>query len=192
VLPPRIAPHQAVILPIARSDEALAAASFAGEAIRVKTDARDIRGGDKVWQHVKQGVPARIEIGPRDLAAGAASVCRRDRGAKEREAIPLADLPGRLPVILEEIQAGLFARAAAFREARSARLGSVAEVSEYFGRDDSGFAWVHVADDPAVAATFDPLKVTVRCIPQDGPDEPGTCIVTGREVPRRSVLARAY
>ncbi|MFM8414514.1 MAG: aminoacyl--tRNA ligase-related protein, partial [Planctomycetota bacterium] len=206
VLPPRIAPHHAVILPIARTDEeraavleaccrlegALAAAPFAGEPVRVKTDARDIRGGDKVWQHVKQGVPVRIEIGPRDLAAGAASVSRRDRGPKEREAIPLAELPARLPAILAEIQQGLFDRAAAFRESRSVRLGSAAEVTEYFGRDDAGFARVHVADDPAVLALLDPLKVTVRCIPMDGPDEPGTCIVTGRDVARRSVLARAY
>jgi len=206
VLPPRIAPQQAVILPISRSDEerravleacrtlerTLGAASFAGEPVRVKTDARDLRGGDKVWQHVKQGVPVRIEIGPRDLAAGTASVTRRDRGPKEREAIPLAELPGRLPAILAEMQQGLFERAAACREARSVRLGSAAEVHAYFGRGDAGFAWVHVADDPAVAAAFDPLKVTVRCIPQDGPDEPGQCIVTGRAVPRRSVLARAY
>jgi len=206
VLPPRIAPHHAVILPIARSDEERAAvleacgrleadlkgASFAGEPIRVKIDARDIRGGDKVWQHIKQGVPVRLEIGPRDLAAGAASLTRRDRGPKEREAIPLAELPARLPEILAEIQQGLFDRAAAFRESRSVRLESVADVSEYFGRDDAGFAWVHVADDPAIAALLDPLKVTVRCIPQDGPDEPGKCIVTGREVARRSVLARAY
>ena len=206
ILPPRIAPHHAVILPIFRTDEeraavleaccqlqgALAAASFAGEPVRVKTDARDMRGGDKVWQHVKQGVPVRIEIGPRDLAAGAASVCRRDRGPKEREAISLADLPARLPAILAEIQQGLFDRAAAFRTAKSVRLGSTAEVTAHFGRDDAGFAWVHVADDPAVAALLDPLKVTVRCIPQDGPDEPGKCIVTGRDVSRRSVLARSY
>jgi len=158
----------------------------------VKIDARDIRGGDKVWQHIKQGVPVRLEIGPRDLAAGAASLTRRDRGPKEREAIPLADLPARLPEILAEIQQGLYDRAAAFRESRSVRLQSAAEVTEYFGRDDAGFAWVHVADDPAIAALLDPLKVTVRCIPQDGPDEPGRCIVTGREVARRSVLARAY
>ena len=52
-------------------------------------------------------------------------------------------------------------------------LGSAAEVTDYFARDDAGFAWVHVADDPAVLALLDPLKVTVRCIPQDGPDEPG-------------------
>jgi prolyl-tRNA synthetase len=51
---------------------------------------------------------------------------------------------------------------------------------------------VHVADDPAVTALLDPLKVTVRCIPMEGPDEPGTCVVTGQPVARRSVLARAY
>ncbi len=206
VLPPRIAPEHAVILPIARTDEerttvlaacqtlaaALASTAYAGGPIRVKTDTRDIRGGDKVWHHIKQGVPVRIEIGPRDLAAGAASVCRRDRGVKEREAVPLAELPARLPVILDEIQRGLFERAAAFRDAHTVTLGSATEVTDYFAKDDAGFAWVHVADDPAIAALFDPLKVTVRCIPIDGPDEPGTCIVTGQRVSRRSVLARSY
>jgi prolyl-tRNA synthetase len=72
------------------------------------------------------------------------------------------------------------------------RLDSQAEVHDYFAGSLPGFAHVHVADDPAVAAALDPLKVTVRCIPTDGPDEPGTCIITGRPVSRRSVLARAY
>jgi len=163
----------------------------------VKIDARDLRGGDKVWQHVKQGVPVRVEIGPRDLAAGTASVCRRDRGPKEREAVPLAELPARAPGLLAEIQQGLFDRAKAFRETRSVRLGSAAEVHDFFGAGEGmagkgGFASVHVADDPAVAAAFDPLKVTVRCLPMDGGDEPGTCVVTGKPVTRRSVLARSY
>ena len=208
VLPPRIAPEHVVILPIHRTDEektavleacrtleaALAAARFADEPIRAKVDARDLRGGDKVWQHVKQGVPGRVEIGPRDLAAGAASVSRRDRGPKEREAVPLADLPARLPAILDEIQRGLFEKARAFRESKSRPLGSRAEVIEFFGTGEGsgGFARVHVADDPAVAEAFDPLQVTVRCIPMDGPDEPGTCVVTGRPVARPSILARAY
>ena len=117
---------------------------------------------------------------------------RRDRGSKEREAIPLAELAARLPAILTEIQAGLFDRAAAFREARSVHLGSAAEVQDYFAQADAGFAHVHVADDPAIAGLVDPLKVTVRCIAMDGPDDPGRCIVTGREVARRSVLARSY
>jgi len=193
VLPPRIAPHHAVLLPISRTDEEraavldacrkleadLAGAAFAGGPVRVKTDARDIRGGDKVWQHIKQGVPVRIEIGPRDLAAGTASVTRRDRGPKEREAIPLAELATRLPAILAEIQQGLFDRAAAFREARSVRLGSAAEVRNYFAQADAGFAHVHVADDPAIAPLLDPLKVTVRCIPmpRGGPAKRAGAIV---------------
>jgi len=70
-------------------------------------------------------------------------------------------------------------------------------VHDFFGTGDGaagkgGFAHVHVADDPAVAAALDPLKVTVRCIPMDGPDDAGTCIVTGRAVTRPSVIARAY
>jgi len=213
VLPPRIAPVHVVLLPIHRNDaereavmaacrtlEAeLAAERFADEPVRVRLDARDMRGGDKVWQHVKQGVPLRVEIGPRDLAAGMVSLSRRDRGPKEREAVPLAEFARRCPALLEEMQAGLFARAQAFREAHSVRLDSQAAVLEYFGAGEggasgqiTGFAHVHVADDPAVTAALDPLKVTVRCIPMDGPDEPGTCVITGRPVPRPSVLARAY
>jgi prolyl-tRNA synthetase len=211
VLPPRIAPHHVVLLPIHRSDEEkgqvmeacrrleleLAAARYGDEPIRVKVDARDLRGGDKVWQHVKQGVPIRVEIGPRDLAAGAVSMTRRDRGPKDREAVPLAAFPARAAAVLAEMQQGLFERARAFRAERSVTLGSAAAVHDFFGAGEGaggkgGFARVHVADDPAVAAALDPLKVTVRCIPMDGPDEPGTCIVTGAPVPRPSVLARAY
>ena len=211
VLPPRIAPHHVVLLPIHRTDEEkaavmeacrklqaeLAAQRFGDEPIRVKIDARDMRGGDKVWQHVKQGVPLRVEIGPRDLAAGAVSVSRRDRGAKERQAVPLAEFPAQAPALLAEIQLGLFDRAKTFREQRSVRLDSAAAVHEFFGAGEGasgtgGFAHVHVADDPAVAAAFDPLKVTVRCIPMEGGDEPGTCLVTGKPVSRRSVLARSY
>lgn len=209
VLPPRIAPTQIVILPIHRTDEErtavldacralereLTAASFAHEPVRVKIDARDLRGGDKVWQHVKQGVPVRVEIGPRDLAAGTVSVTRRDRPPKERTSVPLAEFSTMAPRLLEEIQNGLFDKARAFRDAKSARLSSQADVLDFFAEgkgQGSGFAHVHVADDPAVTAVLDPLKVTVRCIPMDGPHEPGTCIVTGRPVPRPSVLARAY
>src|SRR5437773_1401337 len=82
--PPRLAPARIAILPIFRSDDEratvleycrtlekeLAAQQFAGEPIRVLTDARDMRGGEKAWLYVKKGVPIRLEIGPRDVAAG--------------------------------------------------------------------------------------------------------------------------
>jgi prolyl-tRNA synthetase len=211
VLPPRIAPQHVVLLPIARTDEErsqvldacrmlereLRSQTFADEPVRVTIDARDIRGGDKVWQHIKQGVPLRVEIGPRDLAAGTVSLCRRDRGPKEREAVPLAEFAPRVPALLTEIQQALFDKARAFRDARTVHLDSSAAVIDYFSAGDNdssraGFARVHVADDPAVMEMLDPLKVTVRCIPMEGNDDPGTCIVTGQPVTGRSILARAY
>ncbi len=216
VLPPRIAPEHVVILPIHRSDEEraavtaccdrlrgeLATQAYSGEPVRAVIDSRDIRGGEKTWQHVKRGTPIRVEIGPRDLAAGNVSVFRRDRGPKERQAVPLAEFVATVPKLLEEMQQGLFDRAKAYRDTHSVRLGSLQEVNEFFtppaskeGKGEGihgGFAHVHVADDAAVAAALDPLKVTVRCIPLDGDDDPGTCIVTGRPVRRRSVLAKSY
>ncbi len=212
VLPPRIAPAQVVLLPIHRTpeereqvlaacrrlEEELRATSFADEPVRVRIDARDMRGGEKTWQHVKQGVPLRVEIGPRDLAAGTVSVTRRDRPPKERSGLPIAGFAAAVPGLLAEIERGLFGRAREFRDRRSAPLDSLEAVRGYFAGDggseigDGGFAHVHVADDPAVAAALDPLKVTVRCVPMEGGDEPGRCVVTGQPVPRRSVLARSY
>ena len=217
VLPPRIAPTHVVLIPIHRTPEEkeavlaacrriesdLAEARYGGEPIRVRTDARDIRGGEKTWQHVKQGVPLRVEIGPRDLAAGTVSVMRRDRGPKERTSVPIDRFAATAADFLGEIQQGLFDRAREFRDRRSVRLESLEALQEFFGADGEGkgeakggakggFAHVHVADDPAVTEALDPLKVTVRCVPMEGDDEPGTCVITGQPVSRRSVLARSY
>ena len=113
--------------------------------------------------------------------------------------MPFERFVAEAPGLLEDLQRGLFERATALRDRHSTRLGSRAEVVEFFERPaepgtavQGGFAHVHVADDPAVAEAFDPLKVTVRCIPLADNDDPGSCIVTGRPVAGRSVLARAY
>ena len=217
VLPPRIAPVQIVLLPIHKTAEEkeavlaccrklaaeLATVRYGEEPLRVKIDSRDLRGGDKVWQHIKQGVPLRVEIGPRDLAAGALSLSRRDRPPRERSSMPVAEFVAAAAGLLEDFQTGLYARACQFRDAHSVRLESMAEVIAFFGQSEQeagagkgtiqgGFAHVHVADVPAVAAALEPLKVTVRCIPMEGEDEPGVCVVTGGPVARRSILARSY
>ena len=113
--------------------------------------------------------------------------------------MPLQQFVAEAGGMLDGLQRGMFERALDFRRRNSVQLGSTAEVVEFFERPaekgaavQGGFAHVHVADDPAVAAAFDPLKVTVRCIPLEENDAPGTCIVTGRPVAGRSVLARSY
>ena len=93
VVPPRLAPTQVVILPVIHKEETRAAVMaycqrvreelesrvYARDIVRVEIDARDLRGGDKRWEHIKMGVPLILEVGPRDMDADSVFVSRRDR-----------------------------------------------------------------------------------------------------------------
>src|ERR1700754_1488359 len=123
VLPPRLAPYQVVIVPIGRGDQAgevqAAAAALAqrlaGAGIRAHVDDRpQLSPGVKFNDWELRGVPIRLELGPRDLAAGSAVMARRLGGTKE--SIGLEGAPARLADELEAFQAFLFERATAFRD----------------------------------------------------------------------------
>jgi prolyl-tRNA synthetase len=154
-----------------------------------------MRGGDKAWQHIKQGVPIRVEIGPRDIANGTVSIARRDEPPKQKHAIALNEFPKMAAELLDSIQSNLLEKAVDFRDRHSSKIDNKDEIPAFFDasqQDISGFAYVHVADDPAVAKALDPLKVTVRCTPMDWEEEPGKCLFTGKTVGRRSVISRSY
>lgn len=206
VLPPRIAPKHVVIIPIYRDDSEKAAVleycdklaaelktqRFHERLLQVDVDKRDMRGGDKTWQHIKKGVPIRLEIGPRDMANGAVFLGRRDRSPKDKAGVPRDQFVKTVVPLLEEIQSALYERALKNREAATQKLDSWAQVEEYFQGEKSGFALCHWAEDPAVGQKLASLKVSIRCIPSDGPEEAGKCIVTGKPSSKRAVLAKAY
>lgn len=210
ILPPRLAPAQVVILPIIHKDDTraevldycarltdeLRETMYNGSPVRVETDTRDLRGGEKAWSWIKKGVPIRLEIGPRDIAAGAVSLSRRDRNSRERQAVPRAELTTRIPAILNEIQAGMLQKAREFRASQTREINSREEFYDFFkGSQESvsGFAMCHWAGDAAVEQKLrEELAVTVRCIPLDNPDDPGVCPFTGASSPKRAVFARAY
>jgi len=211
VLPPRLAPTQIVIMPIYRDDhqkaevlaycdnlkKQISTLSYAGESLRVEIDARDLRGGEKKWYHVKRGVPVRIEVGPKDMANNAAFVARRDTG--ESKSTPVAELVTTLPGLLENIQSNLFQKALAMREANTVELKSEAEFRDYFKPDDEqgrssggGFAKCWFASEEEVQPLLDELKVTIRCIPLDAPKGSGTCFLTGKPSTTQAIFAKAY
>ena len=211
VLPPRLAPTQIVIMPIYRDEnqkaevmaycdtlrKQLGTLSYAGESLRVEIDARDLRGGEKKWYHVKRGVPVRIEVGPKDMANNAAFVARRDTG--ESKSTPVAELIATLPALLENIQSSLFQKALAMREANTVELNSEAEFRDYFKPDDEqgrssggGFAKCWFASEQDVQPLLDELKVTIRCIPLDAPKGSGTCFLTGKPSTTQAIFAKAY
>ncbi len=215
VIPPRLAPAHVVLWPVLRGDDTkaqvleyvdalakeLRARTVFGRAVEVEVDLRDVRGGDKQWEWVKKGVPLRIEVGPRDVAAGVAMVARRDRGPKEKESVPRAEIGARVVAMLEEMQAGLLARATKLRDDATRVVDDWASLERFFEKDGGGFALVHWDGTPESEARFkDALKATIRCIVEPEPGAPwsdavlqqGKCIVSGKPSPRRVVVARAY
>jgi len=211
VLPPKLAPAHVVILPIYKTPEErakvvpfceglkkdLAAQQYAGEAVRVRIDDRDIRGGDKKWQWVKRGVPIRLEIGLRDIDNGTLFPARRD-GVKSEKVAP-AEFVANVAATLAEMQQGLFDRAAKLRDEATVRIDSLAEFEKFFTPKNAdnpeihgGLAYCHFVDSPEIEEKLKELKVTVRCVPLDGEAEPGTCIFTGKPSAKRGVFAKSY
>ncbi|MBX9691215.1 MAG: proline--tRNA ligase, partial [Cyanobacteria bacterium] len=101
-LPPRIASKHIVIIPVIPKPELEAAVMayaekladdlrgkiYDGKPLSVFVDKRDMRGGEKNWEWIKKGIPIRLEVGPRDVEAGAVMVARRDQSPKDKQAMP--------------------------------------------------------------------------------------------------------
>ncbi len=211
ILPPRLAPKHIVILPIYRGDDDRAKVrqycdqlakdleqrDYADGRIRVQIDDRDLRGGEKAWQHIKKGVPLRAEIGPRDIEKDGVFLARRDTGTKEP--IGRQQLIETAPQILQEIQDSLFQRALKLREENTCQIDTLDEFKAYFTpKNDAkpeihaGFAYCHWSEEPAMHELLKDLKVTVRCVPLSGQQEPGKCIFTGKPSTKRAIFAKAY
>ena len=211
VLPPRLAPKHVVLLPIYRNDEEkgpvleyveklrkeLIAQQYDGQPVRVMVDNRDLRGGEKNWQHVKKGVPLRVEVGPKDIAKDAVFAARRDTGTKA--GVPRAEFVSTIAAVLTEMQQNLFNRALKLREDNTVRIDNLADFKAYFTPKNeekpeihAGFAHCHFVDEPAVQELLKEMKVTIRNVPLDAVEEAGTCIFTGKPSSKRGVFAKAY
>ncbi|HKQ57253.1 MAG TPA: proline--tRNA ligase [Candidatus Eisenbacteria bacterium] len=194
-LPPRVAPVQAVIVPIWRKDEERAAVTAfigrvkaaVGERARLWVDDRDqYTPGWKYNEHELRGVPVRLEVGPKDVAKEAVMSVRRDTRAKE--SIPLAALPERLPTLLEEIQRDLFAAARTFRDENTATAHTVAELEAHFA-GKRGFVAVPWDGTAAFEAEVkEKTGATLRCVPLDQTPWSGIARA-GQSV---ALFARAY
>ncbi|GAC1312833.1 MAG: proline--tRNA ligase [Acidimicrobiales bacterium] len=197
VLPPRLAPHQVVVVPIGKNDpEVLAAAEkisgeIAAQGVRVHVDRREASPGFKFNDWELKGVPLRVELGPRDLAAGTAILAARV-GDDHKETVQLTELAASLPGRLDRYHDALLARATAFLAARR----SGADTWEAFAAGvESG--WVDAlhcgrpeCEDDIKAAT----GATPRCIPSTGEAESGFCVRCDQPSAwgKRVVFAKAY
>jgi prolyl-tRNA synthetase len=199
VLPPHIAPHQVVIVPIPRGNwketvlpkaEAIRD-ELVARGVRVKLDASEENSpGWKFAEWELRGVPLRLEIGPKDIEKAQVFSARRD--TREKAAIPLADLATRVPAILEEIQANLYARALEFRASHTSEAATWDEFkSAMEGRP--GFviaAWCGSAECEAAIKTE--TQATVRNIPLGSPAFQGHCVKCNGASSAKPWFAKAY
>jgi prolyl-tRNA synthetase len=217
ICPPRLAPKHVVLLPIYRNDEEktqilaychkvkkeLESLSYMGSPIRVELDSRDIRGGEKTWQHIKKGTPIRAEVGPRDMQADSLFVARRDQGVKDKKGITRGEFVETIATTLDNIQKTLFDRALALRESRTRTFTDFQEFSEWFTPKNEekpeihgGFAVAYWSSDPADAKIINEklaaIKVTPRCIPLGDKPSEGRCLFTGKPTSTRVIFAKNY
>lgn len=201
VLPPVLAPIQVVMVPIYKTAEEhdVVVARFRAlkdslesMGISVELDDRDtVRPGFKFAEWELKGVPVRLALGARDLAAGTVEVLRRD--TLQKESLPLEGIEGRIKTLLDDIQKGIYEKALAFRDSHIRKCDSWDEFKTEIQK--GGFLLCHWDGTAETEQKIkDETKATIRCIPVDSCvcEEDGVDIYSGKPSKRRVVFAIAY
>ncbi len=201
ILPPRIAPIQAVIVPIYKNDAEKSKVMEVADRIfkelklakiRVKMDDREeVTPGFKYNDWEMRGVPLRIEIGPKDVEKGSVALARRDfPGRDGKSFVPQSELVSSVSGLLVEIQSSMLARATAFRDANIHEPATYDELKEIV-QDGWAFSWWCESKE-CEAKVKEDTKATTRNIPLDQPGGDGKCIVCGENASKKVYFARAY
>ena len=199
VLPPKLAPFQVVIVPIYKNQEQLDAinskvdtltAQLKELGISFKYDNADNKKpGWKFSEYELKGVPVRIAIGARDLENGTVEVMRRD--TLQKETMTFEGIAQHIKSLLDDIQANIFKKALDYRASVTREVNSYEEFKVEI--EKGGFISAHWDGTPETEEKIkEETKATIRCIPLDGEEEEGFCMVTGKPSKRRVVIARAY
>ena len=202
ILPPRIAPLAVALVPIFANDQERSQTLEFAEKIkqrlaehldhlRIQIDDRDnLRPGDKFFHWIQQGVPVRVEIGPRDVKQQSAMVARRD--VRDKKLVPLDEIADHVMSLLQQIQQDLYQRALDFREANTRTAKSYGEFKEILDQE-GGFIRAHWNGTREVEELIkNETKATIRCIPLNDQPEAGKCILTGEHSQQEVIFAIAY
>ena len=201
VLPPELAPIQVVMVPIYKTEEEHNAivqrmseikAELEKAGVSVKIDDRDtLRPGFKFAEWELKGVPVRIAMGPRDLAAGTLEIARRD--TLEKSSVSQEAVAEHIEKLLVDIQQNIYNKALAFRDANVRKVDSWDEFKEEIKK--GGFLLCHWDGTTETEERIkEETKATIRCIPIDSYvcEEEGKCIYSGKPSHRRVIFSIAY
>ncbi len=188
IMPPRIAPHHVVVIPIVRDDSNTPAlleycaklkASLKNIGVRVHIDDTDERTPNKMWSAIKKGVPLRVEIGGREMEEGKLTYIRRDIGKDSKKTVTVDEFVGSVQGVLDDMHKAIFEKAKAHRDGNIVDVKTLADAEEYYKKDGAGF--VRLDTSLIAVAGFEKMKtdysLTTRCMPMtDG----GKKIIIGK------------
>ena len=196
VLPPRIAPIQVCVIPIAQHKEGvLEKAAELADGIRkagftVKVDDSDKSPGWKFSEQEIRGIPVRVEIGPKDIEAGTVVVVRRD--TREKTTVPFAELNEKLGEILEQMQADMLARAKAHLESHIADAVTYDEFKETVANKPGFVRAMWCGDEECERKIKEDTTATSRCMPFEQERISETCVCCGRPAKTLVFWGKAY
>ena len=207
VLPPSIAPHQVVIVPIWKDDDqrslvlevAHRVRSSLARDLRVHVDGRDtVNPGAKFYEWERKGVPLRVEIGPRDVSKQQVVVVRRrtPEGKERKRILGESEAFAVIPRILDELQRDLWEAALERREANSVRGVTDYDAFRERAEEEGGFqyaGWCGSAE--CEARVKDEIGATIRALPDEefrSPEPPERCLACGEPAEHEALWARAY
>ncbi|MBP3372783.1 MAG: proline--tRNA ligase [Clostridia bacterium] len=196
VLPPRVAPIQAVVLPIAMHKEGVIEGaekiveSLKAAGIRTEFDTRDQSAGWKFNEWEMKGVPVRIEVGPRDLEAGQVTIMRRD--TLEKSVLPIEGLAEAIVDLLDDVQEGLLCKARGYRDERIFEANDLDELREAV-EDKHGFAstmWCGSRECEDLIK--EKTGATSRVMPFEQKCHGDKCVCCGKPATVNMLFARSY
>ncbi|MBO7339372.1 MAG: proline--tRNA ligase [Lachnospiraceae bacterium] len=195
VLPPKVAPIQVCIIPIAQKKEgvmekATELKELLSKNFRVKLDDTDKTPGFKFAEAEMRGYPIRVEIGPKDIEAGKCVICRRD--TREKIEVALTDLEAKVSELMETIQKEMLERARKHRDAHTYVATNMDEFVKLF-TEKSGFVKAMWCGDRACEDQIkERLSVTSRCMPFEQENLADTCVCCGKPAKKMVYWGRAY
>ncbi|MBU5467549.1 proline--tRNA ligase [Virgibacillus sp. MSJ-26] len=195
VVPPRIAPTQAMIVPVAQHKEGVLDKAYdlrdqLKEIARVDIDASDKMPGWKFNEYEMKGIPVRIEMGPRDIEKDQVVLVRRDTG--EKEFVAMSELEERLPALLNEIQKGLYDKAAAHRAEKTSVTTTLDEFKQKLDEKGGFIKAMWCGELQCEEKIREETSATSRCIPFEQEEVSDKCVCCGKDAKEMVVWARAY
>ena len=197
VLPPAVAPVQAVIIPIAMHkegvlDKAQELLSVLKDAnIRVKLDDSENSPGWKFSEYEMKGVPVRIEIGPKDIENNQCVLVTRHN--REKTIVPLENLAEAVNTKLQEVHDGIYQKALENRERRTYACTSIDEIVKVLEEKGDGFVKAMWCGDQACEdAIKEKTAATSRCIPFEQEQLSDKCVCCGKPAKTMVYWGKAY